>query len=265
MDTELMRERIITLLKDIESKNDIKILFCSESGSRAWGFESPESDFDVRFIYAHKPEWYFRIDEKPKDNIVEMYDDNLIDINGWELRKAMRLLRKSNPNLIEWINSPIKYICDDVFYKDLVSLSNIFFNYGKTKYHYKSIYQMQDKRYLYGEKYPLKRFLYYLRSILCCEYVTRYNKFPPVYFKYVVNSVVDSQTILNKIYELIELKKTSKENDLQEVDSILVEYANQLADKYNKAVILFGENDCADKDLLDKFVYNTIINYERTT
>ncbi len=99
-----MIEEIRSELSRIETESDIKILLAVESGSRAWGFASTDSDWDVRYIYVHKLDWYLRIDQY-KDSKEEILDND-IDLAGWELRKALRLFRKSNPPMLEWLRSP---------------------------------------------------------------------------------------------------------------------------------------------------------------
>jgi predicted nucleotidyltransferase len=102
-----MIDEINKELHNLEKDNKIKIVYAVESGSRAWGFESKNSDWDVRFIYAHNYDGYLSINEK-KDNIEKILEND-IDLSGWELRKALMLFRKSNPSLLEWLRSPIIY------------------------------------------------------------------------------------------------------------------------------------------------------------
>lgn len=102
-----MNEIILAELEKIEKVEKIKILHCIESGSRAWGFASPDSDYDVRFIYIRNPEFYLRLD-KSRD-VIEWRLDDVLDINGWDLQKALRLLHTSNPTIFEWNQSPIVY------------------------------------------------------------------------------------------------------------------------------------------------------------
>ncbi len=102
-----MEELIESKLREIEEKKNIKILHCVESGSRAWGFASPDSDYDVRFIYVRPKEFYLRLD-KTRD-VIEWQLDDTFDINGWDISKALSLLYKSNPTLFEWNSSPIVY------------------------------------------------------------------------------------------------------------------------------------------------------------
>ena len=100
-------------LKEIEEKENIKILLAVESGSRAWGFASSDSDYDVRFIYVRNQKEYLRLNDIR--DVIEWQLDETLDINGWDIKKALLLLKKSNPTLFEWWNSPIIYKKNDVF------------------------------------------------------------------------------------------------------------------------------------------------------
>ena len=94
-------------LDEIEEMEGVKILHAVESGSRAWGFASPDSDYDVRFVYVRPEQYYLRLDEK-KDFINWELDETL-DINGWDLSKTLQHFHKSNASLYEWGNSPVVY------------------------------------------------------------------------------------------------------------------------------------------------------------
>src|SRR5688572_25164319 len=87
-------------LDEIEQEHRVQVIFCCESGSRAWGFASTDSDYDVRFIYLQHLDWYMSIDLEERRDIIETPIEDVWDINGWDLRKALRLLRKSNPPLL---------------------------------------------------------------------------------------------------------------------------------------------------------------------
>ena len=103
----LTQEIIPAKLREIEAREHVRILHCVESGSRAWGFASPDSDYDVRFVYVRQPEHYLRLD-KTRD-VIEWQLDDTLDINGWDLQKTLRLLHRSNPTVFEWNSSPILY------------------------------------------------------------------------------------------------------------------------------------------------------------
>src|SRR5688572_19661555 len=121
-----MKKEIEKELFALEEKYQIKILFAVESGSRAWGFESVDSDWDVRFIYVHKLDWYLKIDDQ-SDNIEQILPNDL-DLAGWELKKALKLFRKSNPPMLEWLRSPIVYLEQFSTADKLRKLSKEFFN-----------------------------------------------------------------------------------------------------------------------------------------
>lgn len=172
-----MKELILKYLTKIEDEYNVKILLAVESGSRAWGFASKDSDWDVRFIYVHKPEWYFSIDEQ-RDVIEDMFEED-IDAVGWDIKKTLALLKRSNPSLLEWINSPIVYRSDECFMAGITSLAEQCFNPTKAMYHYQRIYVKHDERYLQKQGYPMKRFMYYLRGILACQWIERYKTMHP--------------------------------------------------------------------------------------
>ena len=103
-----MKEQIYNKLREIEKTENVRILLAVESGSRAWGFASPDSDYDVRFIYVRPKDDYLRLD--PVRDVIELPLDEVFDINGWDLQKTLRLLYRSNPTLFEWFSSPIVYL-----------------------------------------------------------------------------------------------------------------------------------------------------------
>src|SRR5947209_3872560 len=103
-----MKDKIIAKLYEIEKEQSVKILYAVESGSRAWGFASKDSDYDIRFIYVHPIDWYISIEEKR--DVIEYPVKDLLDFSGWDIRKALQLYKKSNPPLYEWLVSPIVYL-----------------------------------------------------------------------------------------------------------------------------------------------------------
>ena len=108
-----MKSEIVAQIQGIESAHDVKVLYACESGSRGWGFASPDSDYDVRFIYVHRLPWYLQV-SRTRD-VIEVPISGDLDINGWELRKALGLMKKGNATLIEWLDSPVVYRSDVAF------------------------------------------------------------------------------------------------------------------------------------------------------
>ena len=141
-----MKQKILESLSSLEQQHNINILYAVESGSRAWGFESQNSDYDVRYIYIHKPDWYLSIDDKKDSREIILPND--IDLAGWEIRKALRLFRKSNPPLLEWLNSDIIYLDNSNFANNLRKLSQEYFNPKSCIYHYLHMANGNYKEYL---------------------------------------------------------------------------------------------------------------------
>lgn len=248
-------------LRDVEQEYDVKILLAVESGSRAWGFESKNSDWDVRFIYVHKPQWYFKVEEQ-RDVIEYMYPDD-VDLAGWELRKALSLLKRSNPSLLEWFNSPKVYLSDETFVRRIREVERQFFDPVKTMYHYNHMYNKHNERFLQQEGYPAKRFLYYLRGILACKWIENNMSLPPVRFTQLVDATVKDKALVDKINELILMKKGERECDMMVVDNSLVEYARGMSEHYNDCVNSFRpEHKHATDELLDSILYDMVITHK---
>ena len=163
-----MQNVIEEQLKEIEEKENVKIIYCVESGSRAWGFASPDSDYDVRFIYVRNKEDYLKLN-KNRD-VIEWRLDDVLDINGWDIQKALRLLYKSNPTLIEWSMSPIVYKTTPQWEK----ISGIVSQYFLEKtgvYHYLSMAKGNYREYLKTDEVKLKKYFYVIRPILACKWI----------------------------------------------------------------------------------------------
>lgn len=140
-----MRDVILGELEKIEREHDVKIIMACESGSRAWGFPSQDSDYDVRFIYVNRPEWYLSIGERR--DVIEVPVNGLLDINGWDIRKSLRLMRKSNVALSEWMVSPIRYRILQRHYDRLRKLSEIAFMPESACHHYLSMARASIAKY----------------------------------------------------------------------------------------------------------------------
>ena len=256
----IMMNSIPNILKEIEKRYDVRILFAVESGSRAWGFASKDSDWDVRFVYVHKPKWYFSVDEQ-RDVIEELFPND-IDAVGWDLKKALMLLKRSNPSLMEWINSPIVYRAEEHFMDELKTLAQECFNPTKAMYHYQRIYVKHDERYLQKQGYPMKRFMYYLRGILACQWIEKNKTLPPVSFKQLYEHIVEDQKIKDGIKELVNYKSSGKEMDMSEVPTYLVDFYLPLANHYSDIVGQFRPevNNSGITERLNRFFYETVTN-----
>ena len=168
-----MRAQILKRLAEIEQQNQITIVYACESGSRAWGFESIDSDYDVRFLYVHNPEWYLSIDQKP-DYINDV--GKVLDFGGWELRKALGLFKASNASLLEKLISPIVYIDRDNFAQEMYEQRELYFRPISCVYHYTSLAKKVVKEELGKPQVKLKRCFYAVRSMLCARWILEHNE-----------------------------------------------------------------------------------------
>ena len=173
-----MKSNIQNELNEIEKNYNVKIIYACESGSRAWGFASANSDYDVRFIYTHPKDWYLTIAEKR--DVIENPLDGDLDINGWDIRKSLILLRKSNSPLLEWISSPIKYRNVKSIMDAFVELSTVAFLPESSCYHYLSMAKNIISNFDDGEVAKIKSYLYSLRTILCCKWIIKRLNQPPM-------------------------------------------------------------------------------------
>ncbi|MFS0915834.1 nucleotidyltransferase domain-containing protein [Brevibacillus sp. 179-C 1.1 NHS] len=208
-----MRETILEKLNEIEQEHELKILFAVESGSRAWGFPSKDSDYDVRFVYVKKPEWYLSIDDKR--DVVEVPINDLLDINGWDIRKALKLFRKSNPPLQEWLVSDIVYHDSLGFRDELIMLREEVFSPKASLHHYLSMAKGNFRDYLHGDQVKIKKYFYVLRPILACIWIEKYNANPPIGFERLVSELVTDSSLKDKISELLRRKMAGDELDLE--------------------------------------------------
>ena len=197
-----MEELIKSKLKEIEKRENVKILHCVESGSRAWGFASPDSDYDVRFIYVRPKEFYLRLD-KTRD-VIEWQLDDTLDINGWDLSKALSLLYKSNPTLFEWNSSPIVYKTTKEW-APIATIINKYFVAKSGLYHYLSTAKSNYREYLKGEIVRLKKYFYVLRPLLACKWILAEGTPPPMLFSELMEKYLDN-TIQADVLKLLDLK-----------------------------------------------------------
>ncbi len=202
-----MRETILEKLNEIEKKENVKILHCIESGSRAWGFPSPDSDYDVRFLYVRPKEFYLRLD-KTRD-VIEWQLDDTLDINGWDVQKALTLLHKSNPTLFEWNSSPIVYKTTEEWQK-ISAIINRYFVAKSGLYHYLSTAKSNYREYLKGETVRLKKYFYVLRPILACKWILAEGTPPPMLFRTLVDKYLD-EDLLPDVEKLLDMKMNMPE------------------------------------------------------
>ena len=211
-----IRIEIMRRLAATEKEENVRILLAIESGSRAWGFASPNSDYDVRFIYAHPESWYFAVDLEERRDVIEYAITDDIDLNGWDIRKALQLFYKSNPAFVEWIQSPIKYIETGGFAEGARQLLTDVYSQESGIYHYRSMAKSNRNRYLRAEMVPLKKYFYVLRPLLACRWIEKYNSAAPIEFEKLLHLIGDQSELLLAIDVLLAKKRDAPEMGLSE-------------------------------------------------
>ena len=168
--SDTMRSVIVARLEQIATEENVRMLLAVESGSRAWGFHSPDSDYDVRFIYARPPEWHYRLGKK-RDVIERPIDDEL-DLSGWELSKALTLMLGSNAVVTEWLQSPIVYFADKLAVDQLTSFARQALDRKSVTWHYVNLAQRQiDRLFDAKGRVRIKRYFYILRPVLALRWM----------------------------------------------------------------------------------------------
>lgn len=212
-----MRETILSKLGEIENRENVKILLAVESGSRAWGFASPDSDYDVRFIYVRPKEDYLRL-EKTRD-VIELPIEGELDINGWDLDKTLRLLRASNPTLFEWFSSPIVYR-ETAFAQEFRSIMQRYFSSKRGLSHYLSMASSNYREYLKGNMVKAKKYFYVLRPVLACRWILDKRSPPPMLFSELMEAELNP-VLLPDVNRLLDLKMNAPEiKTIPKIESI---------------------------------------------
>ena len=183
----MRHDEIVRRLGEIHD-GGTKVLFAVESGSRAWGFASPDSDYDVRFVYKHDVDWYLGLSERRRETI-EVSDGDL-DMVGWDLRKYLRLMRKSNPSVMEWLQCPRYVVWSGLAMGRLERLAERCFSARSLAFHYAGMARENDHEFLRIKEPRLKKYLYVVRALLSADWVIRYDEMPPTMFPDLIDSTM---------------------------------------------------------------------------
>lgn len=255
-----MREKIIKKLQEIEEEQKVKILYAVESGSRAWGFESKDSDYDVRFIYAHLLDWYISIDEKR--DVIEYPLQDALDIIGWDIKKALQLYKKSNPPLYEWLVSPIIYRENGNFAQQLRELTSQFYSPLTTMHHYLHMAEGNYREYLQGDTVRIKKYFYVLRPVFACIWIEQYKTQPPVEFKKMLHLLEIDLNLKEEIEKLYIRKKSGEELDKEKRIVIINNFLNEKIGYFEKYIkeIKIGQKQKNNTSILDILLRNSLVN-----
>ncbi len=230
---ESIRQEIESRLKKIEQEEKVSILYACESGSRAWGFPSADSDYDVRFIYVHPQDWYLSIDDKR--DVIERKISDLIDISGWDIRKALKLLQKSNPPLLEWLNSSIIYKQRSDIVDKIKLLMPEYYSPKSCLYHYLHMAERNFREYLKGEIVWVKKYFYVLRPVLACKWIVSGYGVVPMEFEQLINKLLEDAELKAVIGELLRRKKEGQELDGEPKIPVISDFIEAEIEKLKKS------------------------------
>ena len=256
-----MRDLIIQKLKEIEQTENVRILHAVESGSRAWGFPSPDSDYDVRFIYVRPPEFYLKL-EKTRD-VIELPINDMLDINGWDLNKALRLLHSSNPTLFEWMSSPVIYHQTE-FIDQLQPIMDQYFSCKSGLYHYLSMADGNYRDYLKGNIVRAKKYFYVLRPILACKWILRTHTKPPMLFSELAEAELDD-ALKPAVNRLLDIKMNTPE--VKEIPRVceINDYLDQSIENLRNEIAIFNIEHRADWAPLNELFLKTVSSFRDAT
>ena len=205
-----IEQLVLLKIKEIEEKEHIKVLHVIESGSRAWGFASPDSDYDVRFIYVRDK--YFSLSLRDTKVFIDWELNEVLDINGWDLKKALQHFHKSNATLFEWSNSPVVYYTTDAW-KNLYSrAARNYFACKPALYHYYGTANKNYREYLMDDMVKYKKYFYVLRPILACKWIEEKKSPPPVLFDELAGAVLEDD-MKAAVEDLLAKKVKMSESD----------------------------------------------------
>ncbi|MDE5415253.1 nucleotidyltransferase domain-containing protein [Alkalihalobacterium chitinilyticum] len=251
-----MKEKIKNILSEMEAAHHIKIIYACEAGSRAWGTASSDSDYDVRFIYIHPINWYLSIEQKRE--VLEFPVTKELDMVGWDLRKALALLNKSNPTLLEWLQSSIVYYEKDEIVNELRLLSHSTFSAKTCLYHYLNMAKRNVKGAFNSPSANVKLVLNVVKPLLACSWIEKNHSIPPNQLQHLMNAELTPSPLRSEIDGLLanKLKKVEevKTEELIATQEYVAERIVQLSD-YIKAL---EEDKQNFTEALDQFFQTTL-------
>lgn len=229
-----MRDIILQKLQEIERDNNVTILFAIESGSRGWGFHSTDSDYDVRFVYKHNEDWYLTIDEQR--DVIELPVDEVLDINGWDIRKALKLAAKSNFVLWEWLQSPIIYKEVAGIREQMLTAIGGRFSPISVAHSYLSLAKRTMKEHYQVETILMKKYFYIIRPLFCALWIIEKGGVPPMIFAQTHCLVAGEVDFLSALDELLKVKAVSTEKDTCDRISAIDAVINKTLDRIESVV-----------------------------
>ena len=243
-----MKDKILRIIKEVEKKYKVKIVWAIESGSRAWGFASEDSDYDIRCMHIGKLDDYLGLNPPPKQ--INLNIDN-IDLESWDIKKFSELTLKSNPQIAEWLRSPIVYT-DSPIRKQFKKYFDEGCSLEFLKHHYVRMAKQNYHKYMgIGMSHSCKKYLYVLRGIACSIYIKKESKLPPLPYKDVIKYLPEQ---VKKFFEKCVIQKNTTEKAKIITDKKVSEFINRYLEKSSDKVDISFKN----KNRLNKYLVKII-------
>ena len=257
-----VRKVILEQIEALERRHDIRILYACESGSRGWGFASQDSDYDVRFIYVHRLSWYLQVrrEAASREDVIIQPVNGELDINGWELNKALSLFKNGNSTYVEWLDSPVCYRKDPAFTPRMKKLIKQLHQPRHAYHHYLRMAQKNFKVFAESDRPTAKQFLYALRPLLSVKWVELGLGPVPMRFEAICEKIIESNTIQSAIDRLLAAKRQANEKDPGTPEPRLVAFVQ-------KELARIGHGDFRgyrppDFSPLDQLLFDTVTRFE---
>ena len=251
-----IRVEIEKTLARIEKEHAVKVLFACESGSRGWGFASPDSDYDVRFIYAHQLDWYLTV--FPGRDVIELPINEIYDVSGWDLRKALGLLRNGNATLVEWLSSPVVYRAEPSFLAAVQHAAQEVHRPERAFHHYLHMAKKNYREYLRGDEVRLKKYLYVLRPLLACLWIEQQRGPVPMRFQDLVNTLVTDDALKSAIDMLLTIKRRALESELGKPIPAINQFIAFQLERLSHTPAPHKQDD-QDFSILDRLLRDTVL------
>jgi len=242
-------------LKKIEKEHNINILFAVESGSRAWGFPSTDSDYDVRFMFKYSLKEYLSI-KKLRDTLSFPLEDDL-DICGWDIKKVLQHILKSSAVMFEWLQSPIVYMQQENFRKNLWNISRQYFSHFACLSHYLGICRKYSSDLAPEVKIKIKKIFYVLRPLYAAKWICTKKSVPPMIFQHLTGIIDQDENIQENILTLLNKKFESHEKTLIRISRSLIDFIHETARVCETQKKQFSKSNFSSKKL-DRFFYQLI-------
>lgn len=254
------QDEIKVRLAEIGRAERVRILYACESGSRAWGFPSADSDYDVRFIYAHPAEWYLTLENRR--DVIERPLEGDLDISGWDIRKALNLFRRSNPPLLEWLQSPIVYERVPDFAERMRELMPVYYSPRSCMHHYLHMARGNFREFLKGERVRTKKYFYVLRPVLACLWLEQGRGPVPTEFQKLVEAIIPPGPLQESVDELLANKREGRELDDGPRIPVFHEFLETQLARLEQSVRQISAPDDAGVERLDSF-FRSVIGYSK--